>query len=180
VPLSQAALSAGLLLLGAALTFAAARYWFLRNAAVAEAERIRGEHDRLVARVYELERDSAVVKAAVVPITTAFQALLVKELTHFHTPIMDALLVKVGPPNVLTPAEELQLAALLDERARDMALSIPDSEREAAHILPCVMRRAREEQVAVEKGGVLAVVSVPKDKADVLPGRREADRLLKP
>lgn len=168
--------SIGLIVLGSVLSFAAARYWFQRNQAVAQAALIKVEHDKLMNRVMDLERDNALVKASVVPITTAFQALLIKELTHFHTPVMDALMVKVGPPNVLTPGEEEQLAVLLAERSKDMADEIPDSEREAAHILPIVMRRAKVENAKIEHDSVLAVVSVPKDQADALPGRREHDK----
>ena len=128
--------SIGLLLIGAALTFIAARYWFQRNQAIISAQLIKIEHDKLLTRVADIERDNALVKAAVVPITTAFQALLIKELTHFHTPIMDALMLKIGPPNTLTAEEQQQLSELLAQRAVDMADSIPESEREAALICP--------------------------------------------
>lgn len=155
--------SVGLLVLGAGLSFAAARYWFQRNQAVAAAAKIQAEHDKLMNRVMELERDTALVKASVVPITTAFQALLIKELTHFHTPVMDALMVKVGPPNTLTDEEETQLATLLAERAVSLNGRISASEKDAADILPAVMRRARIEQKLIESESVLAVVAVPKD-----------------
>jgi hypothetical protein len=159
-----------IVLLTAGLGFMAARYWFVKNQAVAlvkaaedEARRIKDGHDKLVQRVYELEREHAVVKSAVVPITTAFQALLIKELTHFHTPVMDALMVKIGPPNTLTSEEETQLAELLEQRAKDMADEIPDSEREAAHILPIIMRRAKVEQDQIAQDSVLAIVAIPKE-----------------
>jgi hypothetical protein len=155
-----------LLIISATLAFLAAKYWFERNQVVQEAQRIKEGHDKLMQRVAELERDSALVKAAVVPITTAFQALLIKELTHFHTPVMDKLMEKIGPPNTLTPEEEVQLATLLEERSRDMADAIPESERDAAQILPIVMRRAKVEQDQIEQDSILAVVSVPKTHAE--------------
>lgn len=117
-------------------------------------------------RVQELEMQHALVKASVVPITTAFQALLIKNLTHFHTPVMDALMVKVGPPNTLTTEESEQLARLLEEREADMDGEIPESERIAARILPGVMTLAKMEQEAIDAESVLAVVAVPTGKHD--------------
>jgi hypothetical protein len=158
--------SIGLLIVAAALSFLAARYWFQRNQAIADAQRIKEGHDQLLNRVTELERENALVKAAVVPITTAFQALLIKELTHFHTPVMDALMVKIGPPNTLTEDEAQQLAELLKQRSEDMADSIPDRERRAAHILPDVMVLAKSDQDQAQQERILAVVSLPKPGAD--------------
>ena len=47
-------------------------------------------------RIVELERQVALVGQAIVPISAAFQAILIKELTHIHTPVLDRLLEKVG------------------------------------------------------------------------------------
>jgi hypothetical protein len=147
--------SVGLLILGAVLSFLAARYWHQKSQAEA-----------LLVRVTELERDRDAIKATVDPITTAFQSLLIRQLTHFHTPEMDALMVKIGPPNTLTSDEASRLAVLLEERAKNMAGSIPDSERRAAHILPDVMILAKLEQDAVAQDSVLQVVAVPKGSAN--------------
>jgi hypothetical protein len=77
--------SLGLLVIGAVLTFVAARYWHLKNQAIIaknkaeeEAARIREGYDRLRQRVAEIENNNVAIKAAVQPITTAFQALLIK------------------------------------------------------------------------------------------------------
>lgn len=111
-------------------------------------------------RLTTLETQLAVVSAAVVPISTAFQAILIKELTHFHTPEMDALLAKVGPPNVLTPVEQDRLGVLLKERTKDLGEAISQSEREAAAILPIVMKRAAVEQATMSVAANLASMPV--------------------
>ena len=98
-----------------------------------------------VSRVARVEAKMASIGDTILPISMAFQAILIKELTHFHTPEMDALLVKIGPPFALTIGEEARLATLLTQRAEDMGDKITQSEREAATILPAIMRRARVE-----------------------------------
>jgi hypothetical protein len=118
----------------------------------------RREAAVLRTRVEELERTVALMGQAVTPINTMMQALLVKELTHIHTPEMDALLVKVGPPNTLTSEEEERLAYLLKERSEDMSAEIPDSERGAALILPAIMERAKTEQEATAAKVTLVAV----------------------
>lgn len=165
--------SVGLLVIGSGLTFLAAWYWHLKNAAVAEknaaiaeALRLKAEHDRLVARVTEIESSNAVLKAAVVPITSAFQALLVKQLTHFHTPLMDSYLEKIGH---LTEKEEGELARLLEERVRDAKDEIPDSESRAARILPDVMVLAKREMEMISQDSTLSVVSVPGGSGESKP-----------
>jgi hypothetical protein len=97
----------------------------------------------LVNRIVELERQAALVSGAVVPISAAFQITLIRDLTHFHTPEMDALMVKLGPPLALSEEEALRLEHLLSERAKDMGLEISDAERDAAAMLPLVMRRVK-------------------------------------
>jgi hypothetical protein len=79
---------------------------------------------------------------------------------------MDALLVKVGPPNNLSPEEEVQLAKLLAKRMKDVADVIPDSEARAAHILPDVMVLAKREQEQSSEDSTLKVVSIPKGDED--------------
>lgn len=137
--------SLGLTVVASGLSFSAAWYWFSRNAAVKAAEAIATEHAKTLARITELETKLALVNQAVIPISTAFQAILIKELTHYHTPEMDALLVKLGPPSVITIAEQQRLEVLLVARTTDMGPEISGSERDAAAILPAVIRRAQAE-----------------------------------
>lgn len=127
------------------LTFAATAYWTTRSAHVRKAERIEQEHTALIARIIELERQHSLLGQAILPISTAFQQILIKELTHMHTPILDALLQKIGPPCTLSPEEELELFRGLKERTLDLGDLITDSERDAALILPYVMKRAHRE-----------------------------------
>lgn len=153
--------SVGVAALTTILSFMAAWFWWKKNEATKESERIARGHSELMGRVNDLERQLASVSQAVVPISTAFQAILIKELTHFHTPVMDALMVKVGPPNILTEEEEIQLAHALEERTRDMGTEISDSERDAAVMLPMVMKRAKIEAEELANAPVeLKVVAV--------------------
>lgn len=136
---SQATINTVLItLFGSILTWLCTAYWHRRTAVEQEAARLR-------ARVEDLELQLALVKQSVLPISTAFQTLLIKELTHYHTEEMDALLVKIGPPNILTPEEIVRLHVMLIERTQDMHELISDSERDAAAIFPIVMKRAKAE-----------------------------------
>lgn len=115
------------------------------------------------AKIIELEKQLALIAASVVPISTAFQAILIKELTHMHTPVLDALLAKVGPPSSLTEDETEEMAQLLKERALDMGDQISSSERDAAIMLPMVIKRAKieldEPLVAIKSGVFLQLLS---------------------
>lgn len=127
------------------------------------------ERAKSLTRLNELENKLALVSQAVVPLNLAMQAMLIKELTHYHTPEMDALMAKLGPPSALAVEEEARLAALLDERTRDMGPLISDSERDAAHILPAIIKRARlesetlagAEAMKLRLVTVAAVVGIP-------------------
>src|SRR5687768_2616120 len=161
---------------GAGLSCRAAWFWFRKNAAIKEAERLANDHRRLEDRVREMETQMSAMKSAVVPISAAFQAILVKELTHFHTPEMDALLEKLGPPLTITEAEEEDLRRLLKEREQVVDTRISESERDAAHMLPLVMRRVRAELSADENTPVdLQLVAVTHDDtAPVVPAPEES------
>lgn len=148
-------------LVGAALSFLTAWFWFQRKKALDAAVALTSEHEKVKLRVADLETKLALVTQAVVPISTAFQAILIKELTHYHTPEMDELMVKIGPPNLLTKDEENRLFILLEERTRDMGPLISESERGAAHILPVVMARARAENEVPENTGEMKLVGLP-------------------
>lgn len=130
--MSNVYLTVGLAIFTALFGFLSAAFWWQVS-----------ERRRLVARVSELEVKVGLVTQAVVPISTAFQAVLIKTLTHFHTPVVDALLAKLGPPYALTDEEAEQLRLALLDRERDMGDRITDEERDAAHILPAVIKRAK-------------------------------------
>jgi len=177
-----------LALLVSLLTFIAARYWFGRNVVQREAERLEDsrikeaahltenrelaatnlarDHVTLVARVAEMEAKFAVLAQAVVPISTAFQAILIKELTHFHTPRMDELLGKVGPPSILTPSEEQELADALRAREIEVDDRISDAERDAAHILPIIIKRAKAEALTPDKPVLFKLVTVAQSEKE--------------
>jgi len=144
--------SVALLLLGALLTFLATKYWKHRDAEDLAVRQKAAAHDAVVNRLVEVERQLALVGQAVLPISTAFQAILIKELTHMHTPRMDELLAKIGPPSTLTEKEETELADGLAQRAMDMGDMISASERDAALILPLVIKRAKAESAALALG----------------------------
>jgi len=141
--------SVGLIAVSSFAAFITARHWVTRT-----------ENTLREKRLVELEKQLALVSAAVVPISTAFQAILIKELTHFHTPELDALMRKIGPPSTLTEDEERRMAVLLEAREIDMADEISSSERDAARMLPMVIRRAKAEATSSEET-VALVVSIP-------------------
>lgn len=149
-----------MLVAGGVVTFLGALYWFKRNEHVKETERIAAEHTELTKRVASLENQLSLVSQTILPMSTAFQAILVKELTHFHTPEVDALLVKVGPPNVLTPAEEKELEIALEKRAREIDPLIDEAERDAARMLPMVMKRSKVESEVLSSALRLKLVTV--------------------
>lgn len=157
--LNEFVLPGVMLIATAALSFSAAKYWARKQAANVLALNRTEADDKLRDRITELERQLAVIGSTVEPISTAFQALLIKQLTHYHTPVLDALLKKIGPPYTLTPEEETQLSEALDERTRDMGEMITESERDAAKMLPFVIKRVKDES-QLEKLD-LKVVAVP-------------------
>lgn len=155
-----------------------------QTAAAVEAARIIADsHTKLVNEVQDLKERLSLVTAQVVPFSTAFQQILVAQLTHTHTPELDALMAKLGPPITLTEAEETEMYHLLMERQADMGEEITQEEREAALILPYVIKRARAEQaqIAMAEGvrlqmvGVTAMVAVPLSALkQVVPAARGA------
>lgn len=145
------------------LSFSGAWYWFVKAQDERTAAAVHVADQALLVRVAELEKQLASVQESVVPISAAMQALLVKQLTHFHTPVMDALLVKLGPPNTLTEAEEKELIIALEQRTRDMGPLIDDSERDAAMMLPMIIRRVRLEMRTDPSKQRLQTVSLPID-----------------
>ena len=137
--------SAAITVLGAVLVFLSAWFWFGRQQAVRDKEAIAAEHQRLMDRVTTLEREAAVAASQWIPVASAFQATLIKSLTHAHTGELDDLLVRVAS-HTLTPAEEPRLLQLLDERTRDQDHRFTEDERKDAMIFPVVMERAATER----------------------------------
>jgi hypothetical protein len=107
----------------------------------------------VVKRLTELERQLGIVGAQVAPFNTAFQSILIKQLTHAHTPYQDALMEKLGEagiPPTITEAEEDALIEVLKKIAADPA--VPDDERDAAKMLPIQMRRVKRDAEALIRG----------------------------
>jgi hypothetical protein len=138
-----------------------AGYFFTRMSKRQDNQSSERIADRL--RIVELERQVALVGQAIVPISAAFQAILIKELTHIHTPVLDRLLEKVGPPSTLTTEDQINLEKELTLRANDMSTDIPDGERDAALMLPMVIRRAQRETALPQDQVLIKVVSVLPD-----------------
>jgi len=148
-------ISAALVVLAALLGFVANRYLASRAVVTATALRLAEANERLIARVTELEKQSALLGQAVLPISDLFRAALIKELTHNHTPEMDDLMARVDD---LTDDELNRLTVLLRERVveYDDPL-ITESERDAATILPIVMKRVQVEHREAAESGVVSV-----------------------
>ena len=93
---------------------------------------VRSEARLLTQTVATLSQQLGLIHQAVIPLNLAIQQVLVKELTHYHTPVLDALMAKLGPPLTLTSDEEDALLRLLAEREQDMGELITAEERDAA------------------------------------------------
>lgn len=137
------------IVLGAALSFLAAFTLAKRKERRETEARDLLSAQALQDRLAVMEKQLALVGQAVVPISTAFQAILIKELTHYHAPVLDELLLKIGPPSTLSPEEFAALQEGLEIRTKDMHELISDSERDAAIMLPLVMKRAQTEYDAM-------------------------------
>lgn len=143
-----------LTIVAAALTFLATMFWTRRQHVESIAATLRDATTERDRRITDLERQIGVISAAVVPISVAFQAVLVNKLTHMHTPELDALMQKIGPPSTLTADEQKRMSDLLAERSTDMGDLITDAERHAAVMLPLVI-----EWVALEADKDPGVIS---------------------
>jgi hypothetical protein len=158
-----------LLIISAILAFAAAWFWFSRNTAIEKAKVLAVDHAAVLSRLSFAEAQLARIDQVVVPINTMMQAMLVRELTHYHTPEMDELMKKIGPPSLLSEEETKRLIVLLEERTKDMGPLISASERGAATILPVIMERAKAEQDQIgyaestktQLVSVVSIVAVP-------------------
>lgn len=160
-----------LTVLAAVLGILTTAFWNRRSRRTLEGAIRREAEDAVKARLTELESKLQVLNQAVVPISAAFQAILIKELTHFHTPEMDALMEKIGPPSRLTLQEEQRLFRLLNNRATELNGEIPVLERDAATMLPMVMRRAKAEQDSLVVD--VQVVALPASAEEAAVARGE-------
>lgn len=116
----------------------------------------RRRRDLVVLRTMQ-DQIAAITIRQAMPINAAFQALLTKELTHAHTPELDALLARAGPPSNLSPGEWERMRQLLDERYQDTAdEQIDDNERDAAFIYPIIVKRASQEYERIKRSHVAA------------------------
>jgi hypothetical protein len=144
-----------------ALTFVGALYWVRRDAQEKSVAAKIAATLALQLRVVELETKLGLLTQSIQPIAAAFQAVLVKQLTHYHTPKLDALLKKLGPPLELTAEDEVQLHLELKLRTKDMGDEIDESERAAAGMLPLVMTRVKYELESPPSPDLI-VVRVPR------------------
>lgn len=174
--MSQAMLnSIALLVLGSVVAAFWTWFWRGRTATVeklvrekaavtALADKLAAQHKELEEKVNVLTNQLGLVSQVVTPINQAMQALLIRELTHYHTPELDALMAKLPPEGTLTLEEEQRIGVLLKEREQDLDDSVSESEREAALILPYIIKRVRAEAAAiVESTPQLKIVAVPPD-----------------
>jgi len=165
--------SVAIAILGAFLSLIVGGLLFYANTKQRTAAAIAEAHTKLIGRVVELEKNLALVNQAVVPISAAFQAILIKDLTHFHTPEMDNLLAKIGPPLTLTAQEAARLEVLLAARARDVDNLISEQERDAARMLPMVMRRvlADRDMTGMEAEPLVRMIVTQQVAIDVKPSQ---------
>lgn len=142
---------------GSFLTLIVGLYFYYRRSRQDAAEKIADSTKELTEQVRDLERELEGIKANVKPFSVALQDVLTRRLTNFHTPILDALLQKVGP-EMSVEDEELLREALL-RRVDELNGHLEELERDAAIMLPMVMRWVRAEQGNTD--GDLQVVLVP-------------------
>lgn len=137
------------ILFGSFVGFFITHHWRTLDKRNKKEQVIEDEKTELLLRVVALEKQLEVLSHAVTPISTAFQAILINELTHLSCPETDALLEKIGPPNILTVAEKMLLFEMLEKRAMDIKF-VGQSERDAAVMLPYVMRRVEIEEMQLK------------------------------
>ena len=98
------------------------------------------------------EQISALVAAHGLPINLAYKEMLARELTHAHTPELDALLARAGPPSDLSAEEFERMSVMLVERYESIDDDqISPKEKKAALIYPIVLQRANEEYEAAQQ-----------------------------
>lgn len=142
---SNTVLPVALLALGAAFTLLVNIVLRRKDATRLELANVIAERKDYQERVRELETQLRLLKDSVQPISMAFQQILIKELTHFHEKRTDELLEKIGPPYMLSDAEEKELVDALEKRVADAGNLMTESEIDAAKMLPMLIKRVKAE-----------------------------------
>lgn len=117
-------------------------------------------------KIEELMRQMAVLQAESIPVQAAFQAMLIAKLTHMHTPEVDDLLKKLGPPVTITEEEMEELRKALEERKIAVDERIDEEERIAARILldVAMLNRIESERQAAAKTEIILVTQPVTDE----------------
>jgi hypothetical protein len=149
--------SLGLIVVTAILGFLASWFWWQKKQAENKAADIAKGHQELLDKFNELTVRVAVLDQSVLPINAAYQAHLIKVLTNPHTPEMDALLAKI-PGEKMNQGEVDRFATLLKERTTDIE-GIPQEQRDAAKILPIVMKLSMHESELIRSLSFVKPVS---------------------
>jgi hypothetical protein len=155
-----------LMFLTSLITFLVSAFWFWKNKKdsieKATASVLAQAEKQMQDRVTELEMKLVALTTAVTPLSAAMQAVFIKELTHFHTPELDNLLSKVNDGD-LPDEDEPRLFRLLEERSRDLNGRISDSERDAAIMLPMMMKRVKAERALTAVDIQVVSISTPQE-----------------
>lgn len=153
----QILVTVGIMLFGSLLTFIATSYWSRKGlAAAAAAKAIEIEATAKAeqqSRIADLEKRLAATEQVVSPISQIMMDALRKQLTHADTPILDAHLESLTKPEGLSTTDKAELLQLLEERSKDMRYS--ESERDAAHMMPAMMRRVESSKRAMDPANYL-------------------------
>lgn len=128
-------------------------------------ERAKEDVEKEKEKVVELQREVAIMKAAAIPITAAFQAMLVSGLRHHHAPALDEVLDKMTAGERLTPKDLKIREEGLAKRQNDP--NADEAERIKAKILPDIERLAELEKEEGLTDPIIETVLVSK------PGTRQ-------
>ncbi len=125
----------GFVLFSAALVFVATWFWRYRS-------RVEKERDEAAEWRSEMELKIAVLGTQMMPLWSAVQSQIAKDLTHPHPQfrVMDSLLRKLESLTI-THDERRQLSVLLDERIVSTDPAVSDAERESAKLMKGVMAK---------------------------------------
>lgn len=130
---------------------------------VKRAEAVEAGHDALIQEIKELHVELQTlkehyieIKAQVVPMWTAVQARLIKDLTHPHPQFKkpDALLAKLLNLEI-TESERDQLNVMMDERIVSDDPEVSDDEKSSARILKDVMQKVVNEDLLIKENKLL-------------------------
>ena len=157
-------LNSGLVL--ALIGIAATLYSLYRREKNIKAEATAVKTERLMQRITDLEKQQVGMTASLQPISEAYKAMLIKELTHDHAPELDSLMAEIGPPSTLTREKRDRMDHLLEQRWRIADPLVDERERDAAQMLLLVVKRAawEAELMASSEGGAVQTVWLPPDR----------------